>query len=162
MSKKTILIVVLALILINIVYAQNYVPGEIIVGFESDLTKIDAENLANSHNLEINDWSPPYFTYAKIRVLEGNREDYISLLEDHERIGKVVEVEESNDELLIYFYISDFKNLKLEEVNSIVNEFDNMELVHDKISLSNEIYYLILQANFKVRISINSHNKKGQ
>jgi hypothetical protein len=107
--------------------------GELIVGFKDGLTKIDVENLTDFYNLSVDSWSSPDFTYAKIKVLSGNREDYIPLLEAHPRIGKVKIVNGSSNELLIYFYIPDFKNLKLEEVKSIISEFENIELVQDEI-----------------------------
>lgn len=112
---------------------NEIIRGNVIVMFNEGLTKIDAEKLIKSYNLEILDWYPPDFTYAKIKVLGGNREDYIHLFESHSRIGKVKIVNDSNDELLIYFYIPDFKNLKPREVESILREFDGVELVHDEI-----------------------------
>ena len=102
----------------------DYVLGEVVVGFAEGMDKIEAQALIDSYELELESWSPRDFTTINIIV---NEEDP-SVLEEHERIGSLEQIEEN--EYTIYFYIEDFNNLKLYEVEEILSEFD-VEIIED-------------------------------
>jgi hypothetical protein len=99
--------------------------------------KPEAQALINSYKLSISLWDPPDFTYANVRVLQGNRAEYIPRLEAHPQIALVKRVEGMDDQLQIYFYIPELRppglNLPLEEVEAILREFEHLEVVRDAV-----------------------------
>ncbi len=103
----------------------DYVLGEVVVGFAEGMDKIEAQSIIDSYELELKSWSPRDFTTINVIV---NEED-ISVIEDHERISSLEQIE--GNEYTIYFYIEDFINLKHSEVEEILSGFD-VEIIEDE------------------------------
>ena len=88
MKNKIIVlfIIVSVFIVTNLVNAQdyapdNYVPGNIIVGFYDNTTEDEAIALVESYGLSWEPLSPKLFSFW-VKVLMGSPEDYIDDLED--------------------------------------------------------------------------------
>jgi len=103
----------------------DYKLGEVVVGFPEGMDKTEAQALIDSYELELESWSPRDFTTINLVV----NEEYPSVLENHERIGSLEQIE--GNEYTVYFYIEDFNNLKLSEVEEILSEFD-VEIIEDE------------------------------
>jgi len=106
-NKIQILFIILFIILAaNLVNAQdNYASGKILVSFNEGVTKIDADNLINSYNLEfsIMDLSLNNITkiLATIIVPEGEEQKWIDTFE------KEAIVEDAEFNLIYYTQDSD-------------------------------------------------------
>jgi hypothetical protein len=102
----------------------EYMAGEVLVGFHEGMDKITAQEIIDSYGLEIDSWSPRYFTIINVAVNEGD----ISVIELHEGIGYLTQIE--GNEYTVYFHIEDSINLRLEEVEEILSKFD-VEIIED-------------------------------
>ena len=80
-NKITVLFIVLSVFLVtSLVNAQDYVPGDVIVGFYDNVTEDEASTLIESYGLSWESHFPNIFSFW-VKVLTGSPEDYIDDLE---------------------------------------------------------------------------------
>lgn len=84
-NKLVFLVVLFSLVLtVNLVNAQDYVPGEILVGFDEDVTEDEAKELIESYGFSYesvfkgpNSWESPYLKAMLVFVPEGDEQEWI-------------------------------------------------------------------------------------
>ena len=107
----------------------DYERGRIILSFVEGTLKPKAQALIVSYGLPIRSWSPVDFTYANVRVLQGNRAEYIPRLQAHPQIASVEIVAGTVDQLQLLFYA--FPSLHILRYHFLVNELQNQPECHN-------------------------------
>ena len=90
-NKLVFLVVFLSLVLvINLVSAQDYASGEIIVGFNDGIGEEEAKSLIESYGLECS-FQGNYHGWLLVKVLDGEEQKWIEVFEN-EGIVKYAEL----------------------------------------------------------------------
>lgn len=113
----------ISVLFVNLVSAEDYVQGEIIVGFNDGVTEIIADELIESYGLTWESNSP--FTFWKlVKVPVGEEEKWIDIFSEEE----IVYYAELNGIISIDSPSQPGQTPKLIDGSGLYNENDNMKL----------------------------------
>jgi len=108
---------------------EDYVEGELLVGFNDDVTKEEAENIISSHGLSIKEFHDAVSVWALVNVPEGEEQSWINILE--------------KESIIVYA-----------ELNSIVSAHSGTQTQTQAKALTQSQIQNIIQTKNKIRANV--------
>ena len=123
------LVVGLILLLSNVVYSQDYAPGDVIVGFNDKVNESEANTLIESYNLTWGDRTIDWNAnkWMVVKVSEGEEQYWIDIFQ--------------NEEIVKYAQLNFIVEAQDESpIESINDEIPGEEKINQKYP---ELYYIV-------------------